>query len=233
MKTAFITGANRGLGKGFVEYLLSQGYQVFAGVRDNTSQLEFNKNLIVVKCDISNDEQIDNALNIIRLQTNHLDLIINNAGVNDETLTNNRKHLVSNINNLDRGLVLKMFDINSVSPIFVVKKFLKLLNNTNCFVINISSSRASYQDEYEDGYPNYGYSSSKYALNMMTYRLSKELPTNVQTFSVSAGDVKTDMNQSGEQLPYEQAKNIINITNNWNPKLNGRFLNWDGKQYPL
>lgn len=233
MKTAFVTGANRGLGKGFVEYLLSQGYQVFAGVRKNVSKLNSQQNLVYVECNVSKDDSIDSAVNIITSQTDHIDLLINNAGVNDVTLTDNRKEKVSKLSELNRNQLLKMFDINSISPILVVKKFVNLLNSINCFIINISSSRASYQDEYEEAYPNYGYSSSKYALNMMTYRLSKELPINIHTFSVSPGDVKTDMNQSGEQLPYEQAKNIINITKKWNSDLNGRLLNWNGKRYPL
>ena len=233
MKTAFVTGANRGLGKGFVEYLLSQGYQVFAGVKTNISKLNSQQNLVYVECDVSKDDSIDSAVSVIASQTDHIDLLINNAGVNKDSVADGHKEKVCILPNLDRKLLLNMFDVNTVSPIIIIKKFLKLLKENDCFIINISSCRASFNDEYENGYPNYGYASSKYALNMMTFRLSKELPNNVKVFSVHPGNVKTDMNQSGEQSPYEQARNIINITKNWNSKLNGRFLNWNGEEYPL
>jgi NAD(P)-dependent dehydrogenase (short-subunit alcohol dehydrogenase family) len=39
MKSAFITGANRGLGYGLAEHLLGKGYRVFAGIRKITSTL--------------------------------------------------------------------------------------------------------------------------------------------------------------------------------------------------
>ena len=38
MKTAFVTGANRGLGKGFVDHLSKEGYDVFAGIKTLTKE---------------------------------------------------------------------------------------------------------------------------------------------------------------------------------------------------
>ena len=44
MKTAFVTGANRGIGKGFVDYFLKNNFKVFAGVR-SLSTIKAQKNL--------------------------------------------------------------------------------------------------------------------------------------------------------------------------------------------
>ena len=41
------------------------------------------------------------------------------------------------------------------------------------------------------------------------------------------------MNQQGDQTPYDQAKNILEITKNWKDEFNGKFMNWNGSQYLL
>lgn len=233
MKYAFITGAGRGLGKGFVDYLLEQDYFVFAGVREIKEDYKNKENLEYVVCDVSNDDSIQKCFETISSKTDSLDLIVNNAGVNKDSVTYGHKEKVSELKDLDRNLLLEMFSVNTISPIIITQKFLGLLKSDPCFVINISSCRASTHDEFESGYPNYGYASSKSALNTMTHRLSKELPKNIKTFAVHPGSVKTDMNQQGDQSPYDQAENILNITKNWKNEFNGKFINWNGEEYEL
>jgi len=231
MKTALVTGANRGLGKGFVEYLVSIGYEVFAGVRKLDSITATDK-VIPVELDISNDENIKNAFKYISSKTKPLDLIVNNAGVNKVSATNNNKELVSKLDKLDRNALNHMFDVNAVSPLILTKEFLPLLTSNPSFVINISSCRASFNDEYPNSSGNYGYRASKSALSMLTFCSIMDLPDNVKTFSVHPGDVKTDMNEDGKDLPFDQAKIIVDITNNWKDEMNGRFLRYDGTYYP-
>lgn len=231
MKYAFVTGAGRGLGKGFVDYLLDQEYFVFAGVREIKEDYKNKENLEYVACDVSNDNSIQKCFENISSKTDSLDLIINNAGVNKDSITNGHKEKVSELKDLDRKLILEMFNINSVSPILVLKKFMKLLKNDPCFVINMSSCRASYNDEFENNYPNYGYAASKIALNMLTFRASKEIPSNIKIFAVHPGDVKTDMNEGGTQKPFDQAEKILNITKDLKKNLNGKFLRWSGEEY--
>jgi NAD(P)-dependent dehydrogenase (short-subunit alcohol dehydrogenase family) len=236
MKTAFITGANRGLGKGFAEYLLSKEYKVLVGVRNPSlydSQLKTNHNLVIIPLDVTDDESINKAFQIAKEQTDHLDLLINNAGTNKDSATNNRKELVCKLSQLDRISLHKMFDVNSISPMMVLKQFLPLLNQSNCYVINLSSARSSYKDENENTSGNYGYRASKAALNLMTLGSLFDLPPNVKTFAVHPGSPKTDMNPIGTDLPVDQARRVIDITNNWKDEFNGKFLRYDGTLYPL
>lgn len=229
MQTTLITGAGQGLGKGFVDYLLAQNFLVFAGVRKPVQSQ--NKNLHVIELDVTDDRSIDKVFNLIKSQTDHLDFLINNAGVNKDTATNNHKELVCNLKDLDRNILLKMFDVNSISPMIVSQKFLPLMKNDPCFVINISSNRASYGDNTNTS-GNYGYRASKIALNMMTLASLFDLPKNVKTFAVHPGNVKSAMNPGGSQLPQDQAQKIIAITKNWKDELNGKFLKPDGTLYP-
>jgi NAD(P)-dependent dehydrogenase (short-subunit alcohol dehydrogenase family) len=236
MKTAFVTGGGRGLGKGFAKYFLDKGFQVFIGVRNPKKvgeDLENNKNLVAVKIDVSDDESIKSAFQEVAKKADHIDYLINNAGLNKDSATNNKKGLVCNLNVLDRASLLKMFNVNSISPMMVIKFFLPLLNSKPSFVVNISSARSSYKDEYPNSNGNYGYRGSKAALNMMTFSSLFDLPQNVKTFAVHPGGVKTDMNPTGEHKPIEQAKRIINITENWKDEFNGKFLRFDGTFYPL
>jgi len=236
METIFITGANRGLGKGFVEYSLKKGYKVFAGVRKPENfpkELKENKNLKVVEIDVSNDESIRKAAQTVSEQTEHLDFLVNNAGVNKDSATNNHKEEVCNLKSLDRQSLQKMFDVNSISPLLITKYFLKLLNSNPGFIINISSCRASSHDEIPNSSANYGYRASKAALNMMVLSSILDLPKNVKTFTVHPGSVKTDMNPEGTDKPQDQAKAILKITENWNDDFNGKFLRYSGELYPL
>lgn len=235
MKTAFVTGGGRGLGKGFAKYFLSEGFQVFIGVRNPNKVRDDlrNKNLVAIKMDVSDDGSIKSAFEEVRKKTDYIDYLINNAGLNKDSATNGKKELVCNLNVLDRKTLLKMFNVNSISPIMILKFFLPLLKSTPSFVVNISSARSSYKDEYVNKNGNYGYRASKAALNMMTFSSLFDLPKNVKTFAVHPGGVKTDMNPTGEHDPVEQAKKIIDITKSWKEEFNGKFLRFDGVFYPL
>jgi NAD(P)-dependent dehydrogenase (short-subunit alcohol dehydrogenase family) len=233
MKYAFVTGGNRGLGRGFVDYLSSSGYYVFAGIRKPTSEFKNGKFLEWTKIDVSDDKSIEKAVEYVSHKTKVLDLLINNAGVNKDTATDSQKEFVCSLKELRRQNLLTMFDVNSISPLMVSKYFLNLLTSNPSFIINISSCRASYNDEYKNSTGNYGYRASKAALNMLTHCSTWDLPKNVKTFSVHPGGVKTDMNPTGENDPVEQARKIIQISENWKDGFNGKFLRYNGVEYPL
>ncbi len=232
-KAVLITGANRGLGLGFVKYFLEVGYKVFAGTRNTESFPDLKSaNLFIIKLDMSNDDSIKEAIKEISMNTNQLDFLINNAGVNKDSVADD-KSLVSDLENLDRQILLKMFDINSISPAILTKYALPLLQRSKLgYVINISSCRASFKDEHVNSSANYGYRASKAALNMMTFASIHDLPENIRTFSVHPGNVKSDMNPWGETEPVEAAKQIIQITGNWKDDYNGNFLRFSGEEYP-
>ncbi len=225
-----MTGAGKGLGKGFAEFLLDQGFLVFAGARNiASSNLKNHDNLRVIPLDVSSDESIANAVNLISKEVDHLDYLINNAGLNKDTATNWHKEIVCELPKLDRKTMIKMFDVNTISPMMVLKMTLPLLAKAESFVINISSNRASLSDVNDNG--NYGYRASKAALNVMTLSSLFDLPKKVKTFAIHPGDVKTDMNPTGKNSPYRQAEKIIAITKKWKDDYNGRFLRIDGTLY--
>lgn len=234
-KYALVTGGNRGLGLGFVKYLLSREYTVFLCAR-GLSKIEINivnnPKCIPISLDITNDNSIKNAVLEILKHTRKIDLLINNAGVSKDTVALNQKEKVSNINDLDRELLLKMFNINTISQFIVIKNFLPLFSkSSNPYIINISSARASYKDEWGFESINLGYRGSKGALSIMTHALSFELK-DINIFSVDPGDVNTDMNSDGVSDPISTAKQIMSIVDNWKPENQGNFLRFSGEVYP-
>ena len=233
MKNAFVTGANRGLGRAFVDHLLDENYFVYAGTRRSTTKEKDGNNLKCVEIDIANDLSINEAFKFVSKNTEKLDLLVNNAGINKDSASQGHIEIVCELSKLSREHLLKMFNVNSISPMIVIQEFLPLLTKEGGFIINISSNRASFHDEYPNLTGNYGYRASKIALNMFTFASLRDLPKNVKTFAVHPGNVKTDMNPGGTDLAYTQAKRIVAITRNWKDEFNGKFLRYDGQYYLL
>lgn len=233
MKSAFVTGANQGLGYAFVQDLLGKGWRVFGGTRKLPLDLPNHENLVWIQMDVSDNDSIAKAVAKIQEYISELNLLINNAGVNKDTGTNNHKELVTDLATLDRETLLRMFDINAIAPMLVLQKFLPLLTDDPSFVINISSCRGSFHDRELNTQGNYGYRASKVALNMLTTCSLFDLPKNVKTFAVHPGNLRSKMNPTGGDDPKVQADKIVSITTTWDETKNGMFLNFDGAPYPL
>ena len=72
-KVALVTGSAKGIGAAIIEELASAGYDCV--INYNTSEKEafelyekikaYNINSLVIKCDVSNEEQVNNMFNII------------------------------------------------------------------------------------------------------------------------------------------------------------------------
>ncbi len=233
MKTAFITGADQGIGYGFALKLLEEGWQVFATSRKPVQDLPVHQNLEWIPLELTEDASIQKAFSLVAGKADTIDLLVNNAGVNKDTVAQNKKEKVCTLKDLDRNLLLDMFNINAISPLLLIKQFVPLLKCNPSFVVNISSNRASFHDEFENELGNYGYRASKIALNMLTFCTLKDLPETVKTFAIHPGNVRSHMNPTGADNPVVTAEKILNIIKNWDDKWNGKFLRYDGTLYPL
>jgi len=83
-KNIIITGAGDGIGKEFVKILSPKNKLILLG-RDIEKlyklNRELNRNNYVLKCDISNEEDINLAYNTINNKFNKIDFLFNNAGI--------------------------------------------------------------------------------------------------------------------------------------------------------
>ncbi|RUS72062.1 hypothetical protein EGW08_020177 [Elysia chlorotica] len=93
-KTAFVTGAAQGLGKAFSEALLEKGARVCLTdiqskkglLIENELQKKYGKDkCMFMQCDVSSTENLKQSFSAAVSKFGHIDLIVNNAGIADES----------------------------------------------------------------------------------------------------------------------------------------------------
>ena len=230
MKRAFVTGANRGIGKALAQELAAKGYFVYVGMRSVSESPFVQETVRPVAIDVLSDESIQKAAKVVS-GDGALDILINNAGTNVDITPGGKKEHLTILKDVSREALLAMFDVNSVGPLMVAKYFVPIMTNEGSFIINVSSDRASFANQNTNA--NYGYRSSKIALNMFTQCLLFDLPKNVSTFAVHPGWVKTDLNPHGVITPAESAQKVLGILDMWKPTMNGTFLDNDGSPFQI
>ncbi len=103
-KTALVTGASSGIGKGTVELLLKQGATVYAAARrvENMKELE-SLGAKTVQLDVTDEASIAAAVGLITGNGNTVDILVNNAGygsygaIEDVPITEARRQFEVNL----------------------------------------------------------------------------------------------------------------------------------------
>jgi NAD(P)-dependent dehydrogenase (short-subunit alcohol dehydrogenase family) len=82
-RSVLVTGASTGIGRNLVETLAENGFHVYAGARKDTdlAALDAIDNVTAVKLDVTRQDQIDAAVEMIREKGTGLYGLVNNAGV--------------------------------------------------------------------------------------------------------------------------------------------------------
>ena len=176
MKYILITGTYGGMGKVTTEYLSNKGYTIFA--LDIKTE-ETKENVIPIKCDLTNEEDINSAFEIVSSITNELFAIIHFAGI----------YTLDSLVEVDADKYKKAFDINFFGAFLVNKKFISLLKD-NSRVILTTSELAPL-----DPLPFTGiYAITKGALDKYAYSLAMELQLlNIKVSVLRAGAVDTNL----------------------------------------
>ena len=85
-----VTGSSRGLGKAIVIEYAKHGYDViinYNNSKDKALELKdyiesnYKVKALVIGCDISKEEEIDNMIDEIYKEFGHLDILVNNASI--------------------------------------------------------------------------------------------------------------------------------------------------------
>lgn len=218
MRTALITGANKGIGFETAKQLAQLGYFVYLGSRDKTRGSEAVKklndsgisNVELIEIDVTNIDSIEKARQELETKTGTLDVLINNAGIAGKQ--------PQNISTVDIENLQEVFETNFWGAVQTTQQFINLLKKSNePRIVNVSSLLSSltlHMDLLADN-PARGiydaYSCSKTALNAFTVLLACEFRnTNFKINSVEPGYTATDLNQfKGTQTPEQAAKPIV------------------------
>lgn len=189
-KTAIITGASRGIGKGIAGVLASEGYHLALFCHRNIDTLnEFAAELrdkykieVYTYCgDISDSGFTIPACEDAIDKLGHVDVLVNNAGI---------AHI-----GLLTDMSLEQWDDmvgTNLSPLFYTAKVVvpNMVSRGSGNIINISSMWGTVGASCE-----VAYSATKGAVNSFTKALGKELaPSNISVNAIACGFVDTDMN---------------------------------------
>lgn len=220
MKTALVTGANKGIGFEIVRQLLGLGYNVFLSSRNKEKGIlaveklsDFNDKIHFLQMDVSSEESIISAAKQLRKNNYELDVLVNNAAILiDKT----------NITSMGPGVFTETFNTNTLGVILVIQHFLDLLKNGSK-IINVSSGWGAL-NEMLDSSP--AYSISKTALNAVTKQFAATLSErNISVNSVCPGWVKTDMGGMDANRSVEKgAETIIWLCESDQESITGKFL---------
>jgi NAD(P)-dependent dehydrogenase (short-subunit alcohol dehydrogenase family) len=182
-RIALITGADRGLGRALAEGLLAKGWRVFAGQfipewpALGELKNQYPTMLSLVPLDVTNDASVRAAVALVAAQADHLDLLVNSAGV----LAQSTKQGLREPQDYDD--MLWMYEVNALGPLRVVEAFLPLMDQGAlkrlCFV---SSEAGSINRAERKAW--YGYCMSKTALNRGVKVLYNRLRPEGYTFRV-------------------------------------------------
>jgi NAD(P)-dependent dehydrogenase (short-subunit alcohol dehydrogenase family) len=230
-ETIMITGANRGIGLAVTREFLSRGHRVAAGARapevaDDLRRLRdaHRGALTLVPIDIVSDESVRKAAGDLSSRIDHLDVLINNAGVFPEE---------GDESCLDIYLAhfREAFETNVIGTARVTRAFLPLLAKAaHPRVINVSSGAGSISQKTNHAY--YAYSTSKAALNMLTRAMAAELRRrNVCVVAMTPGWVKTRMGGDKAPLdPGESARAIVKTALGLTLDQASKFIERDGQE---
>jgi 3-oxoacyl-[acyl-carrier protein] reductase len=186
MRYSVVTGGTRGIGKEICRKLLSKGFAVISVYKeDEASALsakdefgkDFGNSFHLIKCDLSDTQNISGLLSDVKLITGSIDVLILNAG---KTV---RKGIVD-ITIEDWESVMA---VNITTPVFLIQKFLPFLGNGSNIILTGSSMSV---------FPHsvsLAYGISKSAVHALVKNLVKFLqPLGIRINCVAPGFVDTD-----------------------------------------
>ena len=229
MTNVLITGANRGLGLGFVKSFLAKNVNVICTTRNIPGSKElleckkkYPKNLQILELDLLG-ENSENALSDL-LSDKPIDIFINNAGVGN---SNQRFGVVSS------KPWVEVLKVNLIAPLTVTQSIIEnIKKGSDKKIYFLSSQLGSIEDNTSGGM--YIYRSSKTALNQVVKSLSVDLkPMGITVISLHPGWVKTDM--GGPNAPVsidESIKGMMKVIDATDIRNTGTFLNFDGQGLP-
>jgi NAD(P)-dependent dehydrogenase (short-subunit alcohol dehydrogenase family) len=191
-QVALVTGANRGLGEEIASQLVELGATVFAGVRSVTYDVPDGCESLVM--DVTQEGDVQNAINQIGDEAGRLDILVNNAGYGsfDDPLHEE-----------ETATIDRTISVNLRGPMLLAKYAVPpLLEQDGPRIVNLSSQMGSLSEKQPGGAASYRI--SKTGINGLTAYLHGEYADEgLLANAVCPGWVQTRM--GGEDAPRDVA----------------------------
>jgi NAD(P)-dependent dehydrogenase (short-subunit alcohol dehydrogenase family) len=229
MKTALVTGANKGIGCEVARQLAEKGFHVFVGARDRDAGRKAADEIAkkggkatFLEINVANNASVTAAAREFSKAADHLDVLVNNAGI----IVDGDNAILE----ISDELLRKTLETNTLGVLRVTRAFVPLLGKSKTpRVINVSSGGGQLTGGADGWSP--AYCISKTALNGVTSQLAAALPK-FAVNSVCPGWVRTDMGGQGASRSVEEgADTIVWLAADAQQKLTGKCLR-DRKEIP-
>lgn len=185
-KTAFISGASRGIGEA-IAITLSKEYNVVinyanseVGAKEVLSKLDASGQHHMIKCDVSNSEEVKNMMDEIQKKYGHIDIVVNNAGITKDNLL-----LRMSEEEFDDVISINLKGtyncIRHVARIMMKQRYGKIVNMAS--VVGLVGNMGQVN-----------YAASKGGVIAMTKSVAKELaPRGINVNAIAPGFIQTAM----------------------------------------
>lgn len=201
-KTALITGASGGLGLALAN-IMSNDYNLVLTyntnekpLKDLEQKLKDVTKIKIIKCDLTNEEDIKKLVEESINEFSKIDVLINNAATcYDEPVELKTKETF-----------MKVLDINLVAP-FLLSKYVAqhMLEQKQGKIINISSTNG-----IDTNYPeSIDYDASKAGLISLTKNLAKHYAPYITVNAIAPGWIETSMNKDMDENYKKQEEEKI------------------------
>lgn len=180
-KVAVVTGGASGIGLATTKKLLSEGANVVILDLKMDEEIinSLGENVLYLKCDVSNEENVKNCIEEIIKKFDHIDYLVANAGIGGSA---SKPHEVS----MDEWN--KVISVNQTG-IFLLNKYVinEMLKSGKGAVVNTSSMYGLVGST-----TSFAYSASKGAINQMTRSLALTYAReNIRVNAIAPGYVDT------------------------------------------
>lgn len=188
-KVVLVTGSSRSLGAQIVKDFVNKGAYVvidYNNSYDKASRLYeeieqvFPGKVLLLKCDITNEEEVIDMTNKIIDKFGKIDILVNNAGVCNDSLFDEKSKV-------DFSRVLE----TNVFGTYLVTKYIGKHISKGGRIINIASDNG-----LGNGYPeSCDYDASKAGVISLTHNMAKFYAPKINVNCICPGWIDTDMNK--------------------------------------
>ncbi len=202
-KVALVTGSSRGIGKSIILELAKRGCNVIINYIQNKELAlnvkkevnKYNVESLVIKADISNEEEVKDMVSQIMIEFGHIDILVNNASI----------ALDNYLEDKSVEEFKKVIDVNLVGS-FIVSKLVseKMTEGT---IINIASNNGiDQQTTY-----SIDYDASKAGIISLTHSFARSCP-HLRVNAIAPGWINTEpvLSMNPDTINEEKNKIIMN-----------------------
>jgi short-subunit dehydrogenase len=174
MRSAFITGTSKGLGKSIANHLLNKNWRVIGMSRSDGDI--YHENYMHIKGDVSSYASVESCFDSVKPE--QIDLLVNNSAIFE----------YKSFDDTDMSIINHMIDVNLKGPIYVTKCAMSVLKE-NSRIIFINSVAGLEQIENQSIY-----CATKHGLTGFAGVLGKELQEKkIKVTSIHPGGINTPL----------------------------------------